>query len=513
MPGTQTKAAVRPDVRLITLGLFSLAALFLSLVPAISDSHQKIIKSHGYNEYQALKYAPDDPHLDYVNPDAPKGGEISISAIGTFDSMNPYATGKGTWGMLSTIGYEDMMVPTSDEVGSMYCLLCETLEYPEDESWVIFHLRRDVTFSDGTPMTAHDILFSHNLLIEQGTPSYANYTRQAVAKAEALDDYTLKFTFTEDFPKKNLITQMGSLPAWSRKWYEETGARLDESRLEIGPGTGPYMVGSLDVGRQIIYQRNPDYWGADHYLMKGRSNFDNIRVEYFGDSSAAFEAFKAGVYTFRRENSSLNWATLYDFPALDNGWVKKESLADGTLPGATGFVFNMMREKFADRNVRLALGQMFNFEWTNTNLQYGLFKHRQSFWENDRLRATGIPRAMSLPFWNRCATVLTRPSSPKNPISNPPAATGRWTGEPAPRPGPDGTGRVHAGRRRAFARCRWPDAGCGIPGRHAKLRPHPSALYREPEGAWRQHHLQPDRPQPVSEPAPDQRLRHDVRRL
>lgn len=396
MPRTALRTKTRFDLSLVTLGLVSLGALFTSLAPALSDSHETIIVSHGYNEYEELKYSPDDPHLDYVNPQAPKGGEISIAAIGTFDSMNPYATGKGTWGALSTIGYEDMMVPTSDEVGSMYCLLCETLEYPEDESWVVFKLRKDVVFSDGTPMTAHDILFSHNLLVEQGTPSYANYVGQAVAKAEALDDYTLKFTFTEDFPKKNLITQMGSLPAWSQKWHEETGARLDESRLEIGPGTGPYMVKSVDVGRQIVYERNPEYWGADHYLMKGRSNFDNIRVEYFGDSSAAFEAFKAGVYTFRRENSSINWATLYDFPALDKGWVKKEALPDGTLPGATGFVFNMKLDKFADRNLRLALGHMYNFTWTNENLQYGLFKQRESFWENDRLKAVGLPEGREL---------------------------------------------------------------------------------------------------------------------
>jgi microcin C transport system substrate-binding protein len=289
-----------------------------------------------------------------------------------------------------------MMVPVSDEIDTLYCLLCETLEYPEDQSWVVFNLRKDVTFSDGTPMTSADILFSYNLLIDQGTPSYANFVSEVVASAEALDDYTLKFTFNEDVPKKDLIVIMGSLPAWSKKWYEETGARLDESRLDISPGTGPYMVDEVDVGRKIVYKRNPDYWGADHYLMKGRSNFDKIRVEYFGDSSAAFEAFKAGVYTFRQENSSINWATLYDFPALDNGWVKKETLPDGTLPGATGFVFNMKSDKFADRNVRLAIGHMYNFTWTNQNLQYGLFKQRESFWENDRLKAVGLPEGREL---------------------------------------------------------------------------------------------------------------------
>jgi microcin C transport system substrate-binding protein len=396
MSRTITKAASVSESRWTAFGILGAGALMASLVPAFGDSHQKIIVSHGFSEYNELGYSPDSPHLNYVNPDAPKGGEISIATIGTFDSMNPYATGKGTWGALSTSGYEDMMVPVSDEIDTLYCLLCETLEYPEDQSWVVFNLRKDVTFSDGTPMTSADILFSYNLLIDQGTPSYANFVSEVVASAEALDDYTLKFTFNEDVPKKDLIVIMGSLPAWSKKWYEETGARLDESRLDISPGTGPYVVDEVDVGRKIVYKRNPDYWGADHYLMKGRSNFDKIRVEYFGDSSAAFEAFKAGVYTFRQENSSINWATLYDFPALDNGWVKKETLPDGTLPGATGFVFNMKSDKFADRNVRLAIGHMYNFTWTNQNLQYGLFKQRESFWENDRLKAVGLPEGREL---------------------------------------------------------------------------------------------------------------------
>ena len=215
-------------------------------------------------------------------------------------------------------------------------------------------------------------------------------------RRKSLDPHTIRFTFAEDVPKKGLITQMGSLPVWSKEWYEETGARLDESRLEISPGTGEYMLDSLDVARNIVYRRNPDYWGANHYLRKGRGNYDRIRVEYFGDSSAAFEAFKAGEYTFRQENSSINWATLYDFPALEKGWVKRETLPDGSLPGATGFVFNMRLHKFQDRNLRLALGHMYNFTWTNENLQYGLFKQRESFWENDRLKASGLPEGREL---------------------------------------------------------------------------------------------------------------------
>jgi microcin C transport system substrate-binding protein len=377
--------------------LIGFAAVWMtSADPSLAQGDETIITSHGYNEYDELKYGPDAQNLDYVNPDAPEGGEISISAIGTFDSMNPYATGIGNWGALSTIGFEDIMQTTDDEIGSYYCVLCETIEYPESRDWVIFNLRDDVTFSDGTPMTAEDIKFTLDLLLEQGTPSYRAGVGEMIETVEVLDPHRIKFTFAADYPRKGLITQFGSLSPFSKKWYEETGARLDESRLEISPGTGEYVLDSLDAGRQIIYRRNPDYWGRDHWFMKGRGNYDSIRVEYFGDTSAAFEAFKAGVYTFRAENSSLNWATLYDFPAIEKGWVKKEELPDGNLPNASGFVFNMRGDKFADRNVRLALGRMFNFTWTNDALQYGLFQQRESFWENERLKATGLPEGDEL---------------------------------------------------------------------------------------------------------------------
>lgn len=361
-----------------------------------ADGHEVIIESHGFNEYGALKYGPAFPHLDYVNPDAPLGGEISISWSGSFDSMNPFATLSGTPGVLSSVIYERIMESTSDEVGSVYCLLCTTLEYPEDQSWVIFNLRDDVTFSDGTPMTAHDVVYTHALFREQSTPSYRAGITQLVTGYEALDDYTVKFTFAEDAPTRGRVSQMGSSIVMSKAWFEETGARLDESSLEVSPGTGEYVIGEVDPGRKIVYARNPDYWGADLPINRGRGNYDSIRIEYFADTSAAFEAFKAGEFTFRRENSSINWATSYDFPAIEKGWVVRDTLDDGALPGATGFVFNLRREKLQDLNVRRALGLMYNFTWTNDNLQYGLFQQRESFWENDRLKAAGLPEGREL---------------------------------------------------------------------------------------------------------------------
>lgn len=387
-------------------GSFVGVAALLVATDLRAQDEVEIIVSHGFNEYGDLKYGADFAHLDYVNPDAPKGGEISVSADGSFDSMNPFATLSGTPGALSSIMFERLMDSTDDEVGSYYCLLCTTIEYPADQAWVIFNLRDDVTFSDGTPMTAEDVIFTHELLITQGTPSFRVAVSDLVPGYEALDEYTVKFTFNPDAPTRGRVSQMANAIVMSKAWFEETGARLDESRLQTSPGTGPYMVDRVDAGRQIIYRRNPDYWGQTQPLMVGRANFDTIRVEYFADSSAGFEAFKAGEFTFRRENSSINWATSYDFPAIRNGWVVQDTLDDGSLPPATGFVFNLRRDKFQDRNIRLALGLMYNGEWTNENLQYGLFQQRASFWENDRLRATGLPEGRELEMLETVRDVL-----------------------------------------------------------------------------------------------------------
>ena len=394
MQGKPARAGVlirAGDAWWVNVGL----CMIFAVLWATTALAEETIKSHGYSTFGEFKYEPGFEHLDYVNPDAPKGGEISIWAQGTFDSFNPYSS-KGRAGVLSTIGYESLLVGTADEISAEYCLLCERVEYPESEDWVIFHMRKDAKFSDGTPVTAHDVVFSHYLLLEQGLPSYAAAVKLLIPTAEALDDYTVKFTFAPDVPRKNLINQAGGVPVWSKAWYEETGTRLDETTLEISPGSGPYVLDSYDINRRIVYKRNPDYWGKDLPLNVGRNNFDTIRVEYFADSQAAMEAFKAGEYTFRQETSSLSWATAYDFPAAEKGWVKLEELEDGTLPGATGFVFNLRREKFQDPRVREALGLMYNFTWTNESLQYGLFQQRESFWQGSELEAKGVPEGVEL---------------------------------------------------------------------------------------------------------------------
>lgn len=365
-----------------------------------------MIETHGYSSFGELAQPAGFTHLPYVNVDAPKGGEISIWTQGTFDHMNPWATQVGRPGALSNIAYERLMSSPADEVDVSYCYLCTTIEYPEDQSYVIFHLREDVTFSDGTPMTAHDVAFSHQVSITQFTPSFASVVSRMLPEVEVIDDHTIKFVLGADFDPNDAISQAGAQLVMPRAWFEETGAVLTDALTEMPPGTGPYMVSEFELSRRIVIGRNPYFWGAEHPMNVGHYNFDQIRVEYFADTTAAFEAFKAGEYTFRLENSSLTWATGYDFPALNDGYVVQETIPNGALPRAGGFVFNLERERFQDRRVRQALGLMYNFTWTNETLQYGLFEQRESFWQGSDLQARGVAEGLELEYLTRVADLI-----------------------------------------------------------------------------------------------------------
>lgn len=392
----------RPQYQWLNWAVFAVFGFALIFATAVR-AQDATIKKHGYSFFGDLKYGPDYTHFDYVNPDAPKGGEISIATLGTFDSMNPY-TRKGRGGALSTVMYESLLgegvnssVP-ADVYAELYCLLCESLEYDEGKNWVIFYMRPEARFSDGTPLTAHDVAFSQQLILEQGLKSYADAVSKRIDNIEVIDDYTIKYTFNPEVSRRSLIEVVGGMSVWSKKWYEETGARLDESRLEISPGSGPYMVDEIDVNRRIVYKRNPDYWGNNLPFNAGRNNFDKIRIEYFGDENSAFEAFKAGEYTFRNEGNSKQWATAYAFPKVEEGYIVKEEIADGAPPTPSGIVFNLGREVLKDRRVREAVALGFNFEWTNESLQYGLFKQRASFNQDTPLMAKGVPEGEELAF-------------------------------------------------------------------------------------------------------------------
>ncbi|WP_417625510.1 extracellular solute-binding protein [Pararhodobacter aggregans] len=375
------------------------------MMPRRGRAQDNLIRAHGYSYYGNLSYAEDFEHFNYVNPDAPKGGEISEYASGTFDSMNPYSR-RGRAGRYSYAIYESLLLTSgpfgdatpADVYDELYGLLAHTIEYPETKDWVIFHMRPEAHFSDGTPLTAHDVVFSNDLILEQGLPSYAEAVRQRVLSAVALDDHTVKFEFAPNISRRSLIDQVGYQSVFSKRWYEETGARLDEPRMEISPGSGPYVLDSFEVNRRITYRRDPNYWAKDLPINVGRNNFDRIRVEYFSDDAAAFEAFKTGEYTFRAEGNSRQWAIGYDFPAVERGWVKREEIPDGTPPTALGFVFNLNRPFLQDRRVREALSLAYNFEWTNQQLQYGLMSQRYSYSQGSPLEATGVPEGAELAF-------------------------------------------------------------------------------------------------------------------
>ncbi|MGL4321751.1 MAG: extracellular solute-binding protein [Paracoccaceae bacterium] len=371
------------------LGILALAAAALTAMASTARA-QDTITSHGISTFGDLKYPADFAHLDYVNPDAPKGGEISQWAFGGFDSMNPYSE-KGRAAGLSSIMYESILVGTADEIGASYCLLCTTMEYPADRSWVIFNLRDDVKFSDGTPMTADDVLFSYETFLTKGLTDFRTLFAQRVEKAEVLGPLQIKFTFKPDVPWRDLPQEVGGLSIMSRAHYESNGRDLSVDSLVPFLGTGRYMLDSMETGTSVTYRRNPDYWGSTHPLNIGQGNFDTIRLEYYGDYQAAFEGFKAGNYTFRNEASSKEWATSYDFPAVQSGDVIKTELPNGNKANGQAFMFNLRREQFQDIRVRQAIGLMFNFEWSNKTLFYDLYARIDSVWENSYLEATGLP--------------------------------------------------------------------------------------------------------------------------
>ncbi|MEM6577146.1 MAG: extracellular solute-binding protein [Pseudomonadota bacterium] len=395
---TLIRCFARPDAASLKSVVFAAAVCAAAVAPAYAND-QDLIRSHGYSFFGELKYPADFTHFDYVNPNAPKGGEISIAIPGTFDSMNPY-TRNGRAAALSSVMYESLLDSDapSDVIGEDYGLLAESIEYPADKSWVIFNMRPEARFSNGEQVTAHDVAFSHNLLLDQGLQSYAEAVRKRIPKVEVIDDLTIKFYFAEGISRRNLIDQVGAVPVWSKKWFEETGARIDEPRMETSPGSGPYVVDTIDPNRRVIYKRNPDYWGRDLAVNKGRHNFDAIRLEYFADATAAFEAFKAGEVTYRTERDPKIWAAGYEFPASKNGYVKKEEIPNGSPPPMSGIVFNLGSEVFSDKRVRQAVALMFNFEWTNKSLLYGLYAQQRSFSTGTKLEATGLPDENELAF-------------------------------------------------------------------------------------------------------------------
>lgn len=407
----QNRSAVRArpavDLRLIATGTLAIGLALWGVASLAQDSDDNVITAHGYSYFGNLDYPADYSHFDFVNPDAPKGGKLVLGATGTFDSLNPYSR-KGRPGALTTLQYDQLIESTEDSVGQYYCILCESIEYPESRDWVIFHMREDATFWDGSPVTAEDVIYSHKLFVTQGLPSYAQAVGRMIDSVEALDTYTVKFTFNSELTKRSRIETVGSTPVFSKAWFEADleNRRLDEPRLEVAMGSGPYKLDSFDVNRRIVYKRNPDYWGKDRPYNVGRYNYDTIQVEYFADQTASFEAFKAGAYTFKVESDPKQWATAYDFPKAQQGIVKLEEIPDGSPPNPTGFVFNLAKPQFADKGVREAIALAFNFEWSNESLLHGLYTTRSSFVEGTHVEAKAKPEGAELEFLKSLGDVV-----------------------------------------------------------------------------------------------------------
>jgi microcin C transport system substrate-binding protein len=346
-------------------------------------------RSHGLSAFGDLALPEDFPAFAYAHPEAPKGGDLSLVGWGgvtTFNSLNNYIL-KGDAAQGLELLFDSLMVRAMDEPDAVYGLVAESATVAEDRKSVTFYLRPEARFSDGTQVTAEDVAFSFDVLKEKGHPLFSQTLRD-VEKAEALDPTTVRYTFKGDLVRDLPLTVSG-LPIFSKAYY--TDRKFDETTLEPPLGSGPYLVDDLKQGRNITYKRNPDYWARDLPVNQGRWNFDKIRFEYFRDRTAGMEAFKAGTYDLREEFTSKVWATEYNFPAVRDGRVKKDTLPDMTPSGTQGFFLNTRRDKFKDKRVREALGLAFDFEWTNRNMFYNLYDRTQSYFENSPMKAEGEP--------------------------------------------------------------------------------------------------------------------------
>ena len=341
-----------------------------------------------------LKYPKDFTQFDYVNADAPKGGLFSTvpssrsynQSFQTFNSLNAFILkGDGAIGMEQT--FTTLMTRSGDEPDAMYGLAASGVQISTDGLTYRFRMRREARFHDGTRITAKDAAFSLNTLKEKGHPIIRQQMRDVI-KAEAADDDTLTVTFAPN-RARDVPLYVASLPIFSQAYY--TKHNFEESTLDAPLGSGPYKVGKFEVGRYIEYDRVKDWWGYGLPVAKGAFNFDTVRYEFYRDRDVAFEGFTGRNYLYREEFTSRVWATRYDFPAVKDGRVKRETLPDETPSGAQGWFLNMRREQFKDPRVREALGCAFDFEWTNKTIMYGAYARTVSPFQNSDLMASGAP--------------------------------------------------------------------------------------------------------------------------
>ena len=353
------------------------------------------IETHGLSAFGDLKYPADFRQFAYVDPQAPRGG--MFSQVGTvryynqnfltFNSLNGFILrGDAALGIERT--FATLMKRAWDEPDAMYGLAARSVRISTDSRTYRFFLRPEARFHDGSPLTAHDVAFSLNLLKDKGHQIIRQQLREFEG-AEAADDTTVIARFIEDRARDVPLFVAADLPIFSRAYY--SSHPFEESILDVPLGSGAYKVGRFEAGRYIEYERVKDWWGADLPVSRGHNNFDVLRYEFYREREAGFQAFTAKNYLFREEFTSRVWATRYEFPAIKDGRVKREQLPDQRLSGAQGWYFNTRRDKFKDRRLREALNYAFDFEWVNKNLMYGAYKRTRSIFENSDMMAVGKP--------------------------------------------------------------------------------------------------------------------------
>jgi len=418
-------------MKLLPILLFA-AALAAAAAPGRAARADEPPPTTAIAMHGAPALGPDFAHLPYVDPDAPKGGRLDLAYLGAFDSLNPYnvkalSTAQGLVGNV----YQSLMMRSADEPFTLYGLIARSIETDDARDFIAFHIDPAAHFSDGGKITAADVVFSFNLLKTKGLPSQrAAYA--LVKRVETPDDTTVRFDLS-GANDRELPLILAMMPVLSRAHTD--AEHFEDQTLQIPVGSGPYRVVQVEPGQRLVLRRDPDYWARDLPITRGLYNFDEIRIDYYRDASAMFEAFKAGLTDFRLEDDPTRWLEGYDFPAARDGRVIKAAIPYGLPKGVSGFAFNTRRAFFSDVRVREALATMFDFEWINANLYDGVYKRSQSFFDDSELSSGGRPasaleRALLAPF----------PGAARDDVME-----GRW----AP-PVSDGTGRDRTLARRAL---------------------------------------------------------------
>ena len=354
--------------------------------------------SHAIAMHGEPKYDQNFISVEYVSNNAEKGGNIVRSAIGTYDTFNPF-TLKGTSAAGIGLLYESLTVGSSDEAFTEYGLLAKSIEWPDDRSWVTFTLRDEAKWHDGKKITSDDVVWTFNTLMEKGHPFYKYYYGD-VSEVIKITENKVKFVFATN-TNKELVLIVGQLPVLPKHYWENKN--FEETTLDVPIGSGPYKVKSFDAGRSITYELDMDYWGFENNIVPikvGKDNMGSIRYDYYKDRGVEREAFKSGEIDFFSENTSKEWATGYDIDAVTEGLIKKELIPHENPQGMQAFAFNTRKDIFADKRVRKALSFAFDFEWTNKNLFYGAYKRTDSFFENSELASSGLPSQAELAYLN-----------------------------------------------------------------------------------------------------------------